>query len=139
MLEESLRLHASQRCTRLKLSTYLHDLTGGMNRQPVSLVREAALDAILDEERIPRASQERVDLARARSSRTSRAHASAALGLRNEPVITPGPAPCTTSRPRRDGFRLASSGFVVDAVRQGWAAQPGDMRPSADRNRLFST
>ncbi len=46
----------------LKLSSYLHDRTGGMIGSLSHLVREAALDAILDgSERIARASLERVD------------------------------------------------------------------------------
>ncbi|WP_051969665.1 hypothetical protein [Kitasatospora azatica] len=47
----------------LKLSSYLHDRTGGMIGSLSHLVREAALDAILDgSERITKASLERVDL-----------------------------------------------------------------------------
>ncbi|MFI9765074.1 hypothetical protein ACIHFB_44980 [Streptomyces sp. NPDC051963] len=62
-LEESLRLHAHRPGTLLKLSTYLHDRTGGMIRSLSHLVGEAALDALLDgSERITRASLERVDL-----------------------------------------------------------------------------
>lgn len=83
----------------LKLSTYLHDRTRGMNRQPVPLVREAALDAILDEERIPQASQERVDLDEARSNRSFRRTPASGPDCETDLVITPGPAPCTTPVP----------------------------------------
>ncbi|GAA3801677.1 TniB family NTP-binding protein [Streptomyces chiangmaiensis] len=62
-LEESLRLHAHRPGTLLKLSAYLHDRTGGMIGSLSHLVREAALDAILDSsEKITKASLERVDL-----------------------------------------------------------------------------
>lgn len=62
-LEESLRLHAHRPGTLLKLSSYLHDRTGGMIGSLSHLVREAALDAILDgSERITKVSLERVDL-----------------------------------------------------------------------------
>ncbi len=45
------------------MPSYLHDRTGGMIGSLSHLVREAALDAILDgSERITRASLERVDL-----------------------------------------------------------------------------
>ncbi|MFJ9845864.1 TniB family NTP-binding protein [Kitasatospora sp. NPDC101155] len=62
-LEEALRLHAHRPGTLLKLSAYLHDRTGGMIGSLSHLVREAALDAMLDgTEGITRASLERVDL-----------------------------------------------------------------------------
>ncbi|MGW0703316.1 hypothetical protein ACWD0A_29215 [Streptomyces sp. NPDC002867] len=62
-LEESLRLHAHRPGILLKLIAYLHDRTGGMIGSLSHLVREAALDAILDgSKKITKASLERVDL-----------------------------------------------------------------------------
>ncbi|MFI6063268.1 hypothetical protein [Streptomyces sp. NPDC051286] len=62
-LEESLRLHSHRPGTLLKLSAYLHDRTGGMIGSLSHLVREAALNAILDgSEKITKALMERVDL-----------------------------------------------------------------------------
>jgi hypothetical protein len=62
-LENALRLHAHRPGTLLRLAPYLHDRTAGMIGSLSHLVREAALDAILDgTEKITRAGLEAVDL-----------------------------------------------------------------------------
>lgn len=62
-LEESLRLHTHRPGTLIKLGGYLHDRTGGMIGSLSHLVREAALDALLDgTEKITRATLEGIDL-----------------------------------------------------------------------------
>ncbi|MGW4051129.1 hypothetical protein ACWENA_09895 [Streptomyces sp. NPDC004779] len=62
-LENALRLHAHRPDAFLRLAPYLHDRTAGMIGSLSHLVREAALDAILDgTERITRAGLEAVDL-----------------------------------------------------------------------------
>lgn len=48
-LENALRLHAHRRGTLLRLSGYLHERTGGMIGSLSHLVREAALDAIINQ------------------------------------------------------------------------------------------
>jgi hypothetical protein len=47
-LEESLRLHAHRPGTLVRLGSYLHERTGGMIGSLSHLIREAALDALLD-------------------------------------------------------------------------------------------
>lgn len=62
-LEDALRLHAHRRGTLLRLSGYLHERTGGMIGSLSHLVREAALDAIINQtEKINQASLDTVDL-----------------------------------------------------------------------------
>ena len=62
-LENALRLHAHRRGTLLKLSGYLHERTGGMIGSLSHLVREAALDAIMNQtEKINQTSLDAVDL-----------------------------------------------------------------------------
>ncbi|MFI1702137.1 AAA family ATPase [Streptomyces bobili] len=62
-LENALRLHAHSPGALLRLAPYLHDRTAGMIGSLSHLVREAALDAILDgTEKITRTGLEAVDL-----------------------------------------------------------------------------
>jgi hypothetical protein len=62
-LENALRLHAHRRGTLLRLSGYLHERTGGMIGSLSHLVREAALDAIINQtEKINQTSLDAVDL-----------------------------------------------------------------------------
>ncbi|GGT40711.1 TniB family NTP-binding protein [Nonomuraea spiralis] len=62
-LEQALRLDAHQSGTLLKLSPYLHERTSGMIGSLSHLIREAALDAILNgTEKITRASLASVDI-----------------------------------------------------------------------------
>jgi len=62
-LEDSLRLHAHQPGTLVKLGPYLHERVGGMIGSLSHLIREAALDALLDgTEKITRAGLDAVDL-----------------------------------------------------------------------------
>ncbi|MGW1658396.1 AAA family ATPase [Streptomyces atratus] len=62
-LENALRLHAHRPGTLLALAPYLHERTAGMIGSLSHLVREAALDAILDgTEKITRTGLEAVDL-----------------------------------------------------------------------------
>jgi hypothetical protein len=62
-LEESLRLHSHRPGTLVKLGPYLHERTGGMIGSLSHLIREAALDALLDgTEKITRAGLDAVDL-----------------------------------------------------------------------------
>ncbi len=64
-LEGALRLHAHRPDTLLKLSAYLHGRTAGMIGSLSHLIREAALDAILDGiEKITRAGLDAVELDR---------------------------------------------------------------------------
>ncbi|MFM9499943.1 AAA family ATPase [Streptomyces galilaeus] len=64
-LENALRLHAHSPGALLRLAPYLHDRTAGMIGSLSHLVREAALDAILDgTENLPRARQRRTREAR---------------------------------------------------------------------------
>ncbi|WP_327293078.1 ATP-binding protein [Streptomyces sp. NBC_01198] len=64
-LEGALRLHAHRPDTLLKLSAYLHERTAGMIGSLSHLVREAALDAILDgTEKITRIGLDTVELDR---------------------------------------------------------------------------
>lgn len=62
-LEDSLCLHAHRAGTLLKLAPYLHQRTGGMIGSLSHLIREAALDAIMDgTEKITQASLDMIDL-----------------------------------------------------------------------------
>jgi len=62
-LEDSLRLHAHRPGTLVKLGPYLHERTGGMIGSLSHLIRETALDALLDgTEKITRAALDTVDL-----------------------------------------------------------------------------
>lgn len=62
-LENALRLHAHRRGTLLRLSGYPHERTGGMIGSLSHLVREAALDAIINQtEKINQAGLDVVDL-----------------------------------------------------------------------------
>jgi hypothetical protein len=62
-LENALRLHAHRRGALLRLSGYLHERTGGMIGSLSHLIREAALDAILNQtEKINQAGLDTVDL-----------------------------------------------------------------------------
>jgi hypothetical protein len=62
-LEDALRLHAHRPGTLTKLGPYLHERTGGMIGSLSHLVREAALDALLDgAEKITKARLEAIDL-----------------------------------------------------------------------------
>jgi len=62
-LENALRLHAHRRGTLLRLSGYLHERTAGMIGSLSHLVREAALDAIINQtEKINQAGLDTVDL-----------------------------------------------------------------------------
>jgi len=79
-LEDSLRLHAHQPGTLVKLGPYLHQRTGGMIGSLSHLIREAALDALLDgTEKITRAGLDTVGLDQAaeeqHSIRMRRRHA----------------------------------------------------------------
>lgn len=122
MLEEPLGLHAHRRGTLLKLSAYLHDRTRGMNRQPVPPRPRSSAG------RRPRRGKDPPGLAdgststRARSSRTFRRTPAPDPDRETNLVITPGPCPLHHSRPRRDGFRPASSGSSL--TRCGRGGQP---------------
>jgi hypothetical protein len=71
-LEDSLRLHAHRPGTLVKLGPYLHERTGGMIGSLSHLIREAALDALLDStEKITRAGLEAVDLDQAAEEQRS--------------------------------------------------------------------
>jgi AAA domain-containing protein len=62
-LEDALRLHAHRKGTLLRLSGYLHERTGGMIGSLSHLIREAAIDAIINQtEKINQASLNTVDL-----------------------------------------------------------------------------
>jgi Cdc6-like AAA superfamily ATPase len=62
-LENALRLHAHRKGTLLRLSGYLHERTGGMIGSLSHLIREAAIDAIINQtEKINQAGLDTVDL-----------------------------------------------------------------------------
>jgi acyl transferase domain-containing protein len=62
-LENALRLHAHRKGTLLRLSGYLHERTGGMIGSLSHLIREAAIDAIINQtEKINQAGLDAVDL-----------------------------------------------------------------------------
>jgi hypothetical protein len=62
-LENALRLHAHRKGTLLRLSSYLHERTGGMIGSLSHLIREAAIDAIINQtEKINQAGLDAVDL-----------------------------------------------------------------------------
>jgi Bacterial TniB protein len=71
-LEDSLRLHAHRPGTLVKLGPYLHERTGGMIGSLSHLIREAALDALLDgTEKITRAGLDAVGLDQAAEEQRS--------------------------------------------------------------------
>ncbi|MFE7765889.1 TniB family NTP-binding protein [Streptomyces sp. NPDC057438] len=128
-LEESLRLHAHRTGTLLKLSAYLHDRTGGMIGSLSHLVREAALDAILDgSERITKASLERVDLDE--SAEQQNLPRARRRRSRNEDHPDAGAAADATARPGRDHR------FLPEPARR---RQPPDHRAPLVADRPVAT